>query len=147
MVIHLPRGLEKPSSLDKYDGTTDSDENIQSLGTTLDYRSLRGSIKCKLFPLSMIRGASAWWRSLPQGSINSWDELCCQFKTHFTTSRRHPKTVAALKAIVQGPEEPLRSYIERFNKVVVEVQTIDKMQLYSSKMGCARERNSMKLLE
>ncbi|GAU46658.1 hypothetical protein TSUD_184460 [Trifolium subterraneum] len=35
-----------------------------------------------------------------------------------------------LKAIVQGPEEPLRSYIERFNKVDVEIETYDKMKLY-----------------
>ncbi|GAU21867.1 hypothetical protein TSUD_33630 [Trifolium subterraneum] len=47
------------------------------------------------------------------GSIDSWDELCRMFTAHFTTSQRHPKTVASLKAIIQGPEEPLRSYIER----------------------------------
>ncbi|GAU48692.1 hypothetical protein TSUD_186850 [Trifolium subterraneum] len=53
MDIPLPRGLEKPPSLDKYDGTTDPGEHIQSVETALDYRSLRGSIKCKLFPLSL----------------------------------------------------------------------------------------------
>ncbi|GAU45610.1 hypothetical protein TSUD_301880 [Trifolium subterraneum] len=52
------------------------------------------------------------------------------FTAHFTTSRRHPKTVANLKAIVQGPEESLQSYIERFNKVFVEVEATDKMKLY-----------------
>ncbi|GAU42325.1 hypothetical protein TSUD_25510 [Trifolium subterraneum] len=74
MDIPLPRGLEKPPSLDK---------------------------------------ASTRWRSLPPGSIDLWDELCRQFRAHFTTSKRHPKTVANLKAIIQGPEKPLRSYIER----------------------------------
>ncbi|GAU45101.1 hypothetical protein TSUD_183080 [Trifolium subterraneum] len=127
----LPRGLEKPPSLDKYDGTTDPDEHIQTIETALGYRNLRGSIKCKLFPLSLVRGASTWWRSLPQGSIDSWDELCRLFKAHFTTSKRHPKMVANLKAIVQEPEEPLRSYIERFNKVSVEVvDATNKMKLY-----------------
>ncbi|GAU22825.1 hypothetical protein TSUD_281920 [Trifolium subterraneum] len=94
MDIPLPRGLEKPPSFDKYDGTTDPDEHIQS------------------------------------GSIDSWEELCRMFTAHFTTSRRHPKTVATLKAIIQGPEEPLRSYIERFNKIDVEVDATDKMKLY-----------------
>ncbi|GAU51194.1 hypothetical protein TSUD_374450 [Trifolium subterraneum] len=131
MDIPLPRGLENPSSLDKYDGTTDPDEHIQSVETALDYRNLRGSIKCKLFPLSLIRGASTWWRSLPPGSIDLWDELCRLFRAHFTTSKRHPKTVANLKAIIQGPDEPLRIYIERFNKEAVEVDdTTDKMKLY-----------------
>ncbi|GAU41106.1 hypothetical protein TSUD_139750 [Trifolium subterraneum] len=130
MDIPLPRKLEKPPSLDKYDGTTDPDEHIKSVETALDYRNMRGSIKCKLFPLSLVGGASTWWRSLPQGSIDSWDELCRMFKAHFTTSRRHPNTMASLKAIIKGSEEPLRSYIERFNKVVVEVDATDKMKLY-----------------
>ncbi|GAU35136.1 hypothetical protein TSUD_394620 [Trifolium subterraneum] len=135
MDIPLPRGLEKPPTLDKYDGTTDPDEHVQSVETALDYRNLRGSIKCKLFPLSLIRGASTWWRILPSGSIDSWEELCRMFTAHFTTSRRHPKTVASLKEIIQGPEESLRSYIERFNKVSVEVEATDKMKLYLLEEG------------
>ncbi|GAU50817.1 hypothetical protein TSUD_410870, partial [Trifolium subterraneum] len=135
MDIPLPRGLEKPPTLDKYDGTTDPDEHVQSVETALDYRNLRGSIKCKLFPLSLVRGASTWWRNLPPGSIDSWEELCRMFTAHFTTSRRHPKTMASLKAIVQGPEESLRNYIERFNKVSVEVEATDKMKLYLLEEG------------
>ncbi|GAU23378.1 hypothetical protein TSUD_334260 [Trifolium subterraneum] len=135
MDIPLPRGLEKPPTLDKYDGTTDPDEHVQSVETAIDYRNLRGSIKCKLFPLSLTRGASTWWRNLPPGSIDSWEELCRMFTAHFTTSRRHPKTVASLKAIVQGPEESLRNYIERFNKVSVEVEATDKMKLYLLEEG------------
>ncbi|GAU13013.1 hypothetical protein TSUD_173130 [Trifolium subterraneum] len=135
MDIPLPRGLEKPPTLDKYDGTTDPDEHVQSVETALDYRNLRGSIKCKLFPLSLTRGASTWWRNLPPGSIDSWEELCRMFTAHFTTSRRHPKTVASLKAIVQGPEESLRNYIERFNKISVEVEATDKMKLYLLEEG------------
>ncbi|GAU34549.1 hypothetical protein TSUD_219330 [Trifolium subterraneum] len=68
-------------------------------------------------------------------SIDSWEELCRMFTAHFTTSRRHPKTVASLKAIIQGPEESLRSYIERFNKVSVEVEATDKMKLYLLEEG------------
>ncbi|GAU44514.1 hypothetical protein TSUD_122840 [Trifolium subterraneum] len=85
MDIPLPRGLEKPPTLDKYDGTTDPR------------------------------------RACPE--------------PHFTTSRRHPKTVASLKAIVQGPEESLRNYIERFNKISVEVEATDKMKLYLLEEG------------
>ncbi|GAU45958.1 hypothetical protein TSUD_301670 [Trifolium subterraneum] len=123
MDIPLPRGLEKPPTLDKYDGTTDPDEHVQIVETALDYRNLRGSIKCKLFPLSLVRGASTWWRNLPPGSIDSWEELCRTFTAHFTTSRRHPKTVASLKAIVQ---EGLREGTKFQEAVgILEVQTLD----------------------
>ncbi|GAU46144.1 hypothetical protein TSUD_401460 [Trifolium subterraneum] len=109
MDIPLPRGLEKPPTLDKYDGTTDPDEHVQSVETALDYRNLRGSIKCKLFPLSLVRGASTWWRNLPSGSIDSWEELCRMFTAHFTTSR--------------------------FNKVSVEIEATEKMKLYILEEG------------
>ncbi|GAU10587.1 hypothetical protein TSUD_419620, partial [Trifolium subterraneum] len=136
MDIPLPRGLEKPPTLDKYDGTTDPDEHVQSVETALDYKNLRGSIKCKLFPLSLVRGASTWWRNLPPGSIDSWEELCRMFTAHFTTSRRHPKTVASLKAIVQVEatekmklyllEEGLREGTKLQEAVgILEVQTLD----------------------
>ncbi|GAU32257.1 hypothetical protein TSUD_53840 [Trifolium subterraneum] len=129
-----PTRIGKIPSLDKYDGITDPDEHIQTVETALDYRNLRGAIKCKLFPLSLIRGASTWWRNLPPGSIDSLEELCRMFTTHFTTSRWHPKIVANMKAIIQ-PEESLRSYIERFNKVFVEVDATDKMKLYLLEEG------------
>ncbi|GAU22742.1 hypothetical protein TSUD_138660 [Trifolium subterraneum] len=79
--------------------------------------------------------ASTWCRNLPPGSIDSWEELCRMFTAHFTTSRRHPKTVVSLKAIVQGPEESIRNYIERFNKVSVEVEATNKMKLYLLEEG------------
>ncbi|GAU40562.1 hypothetical protein TSUD_35790 [Trifolium subterraneum] len=131
MDIPLPRELEKPPTLDKYDGTTDPDEHVLIVETALDYRNLRGSIKCKLFPLSLVRGASTWWRNLPPGSIDSWDELCRTFTAHFTTSRRHPKTVVSLKAIVQDEAVSPRRRIARGNENfqeavgILEVQTLD----------------------
>ncbi|GAU32568.1 hypothetical protein TSUD_218260 [Trifolium subterraneum] len=74
--------------------------------------------------------AMAWYRSLPQGSITSWIDLCKQFTSHFTASRKHPKTEANLEVVVQGPNETLRSYIERFNKEAVQVDVTDNMKKY-----------------
>jgi len=67
-----------------------------------------------------------WFMNLRRNSIDSWSDLCDEFTTHFTTSRTQPKTVASLEAIVQGKSEPLRDYIERFNKEVVQVRGADK---------------------
>ncbi|CAJ2661598.1 unnamed protein product [Trifolium pratense] len=106
--------------MDTYDGSTDLDEHIENLEALLEYRNVRGSIKCKLFPTTLRKGAMAWYKSLAPGSIDSWSDLCARFLAHFTSSRRHPKTEATLEAIIQGETEPLRSYLERFNKAAVE---------------------------
>jgi hypothetical protein len=50
MNIPLPAGFEKPPSLGIYDRTTDPDEHIKNIDALLDYRNIRGAIKCQFFP-------------------------------------------------------------------------------------------------
>ena len=76
-----------------------------------------------------------WYKSLPDESISSWRQLGRIFSRHFTASHRHPKTEASLEAIIQGKEESLRAYIERFNKEAVQVSTTDDMKKYLLERG------------
>ncbi|GAU32556.1 hypothetical protein TSUD_218140 [Trifolium subterraneum] len=130
MDLELHRALQKPPQLGKYDGLTDPDIHIQNIDIILNYQAVKGGIKCRIFPTTLVEGAMAWYKSLPQGSINSWKDLCKQFTSHFTASRKHPKTEANLEAVHQGPNETLRSYIERFNKEAVQVDVTDDMKKY-----------------
>ncbi|XP_058768113.1 uncharacterized protein LOC131641828 [Vicia villosa] len=104
----LPRGMEKPPTLDLYDGTTNSDDHIRSTEAVMDYHVVRGSIKCRIFPTTLRKGAMTWYRNLPPNSIHSWTELKELFLSHFTASRRQPKSEANLEAVIQGTNEPLR---------------------------------------
>ncbi|GAU21573.1 hypothetical protein TSUD_35360 [Trifolium subterraneum] len=130
MNLELPRALQKPLQLGKYDGLTDPDIHIQNIDVILNYQAVRGGIKCRIFPTTLVEGAMAWYKSLPQGSITSWKDLCKQFTSHFTASRKHPKTETNLEAVRQGPNETLRSYIERFNKEAMQVDVTDDMKKY-----------------
>jgi len=112
--------------MDSYDGTTDPDKHIENIEAVLIYRSVHGAVKCKLFVTMLRRGVVTWFKNLRRNSIDSWSDLCYEFTTHFTASRTQPKTVASLEAIVQGKIEPLRDYIERFNKEVVQVKGDDE---------------------
>ncbi|GAU10578.1 hypothetical protein TSUD_419570, partial [Trifolium subterraneum] len=135
MDLELPRALQKPPQLGKYDGLTDLDIHIQNIDAFLNYQAVKGGIKCRIFPTTLVEGATAWYKSLPQGSITSWKDLCKQFTSHFTASRKHPKTEANLEAVRQGPNETLRSYIERFNKEAVQVDVTDDMKKYLMRMN------------
>ena len=112
--------------MDSYDGTSDRDEHIENIEVVLTYRSVRGAIKCKLFITTLRRGAMTWFKNLRRNLIDTWGDLYHEFTTHFTASRTQPKTVASLEAIVQGRSEPLRDYIEMFNKEVVQVRGADE---------------------
>ena len=50
-------GLEKPPPLGTYDGTTNPDEHIENINALLDYRGVRGTIKCRLFLTTLRKGA------------------------------------------------------------------------------------------
>ncbi|PNX88580.1 hypothetical protein L195_g044686, partial [Trifolium pratense] len=130
--------------MDTYDGSTDPDEHIENLEALIEYRNVQGSIKCKLFPTTLRKGAMAWYKSLAPGSIDSWSDICARFRAHFTSSRRHLKTEATLEAIVQGETEPLRSYLERFNKTSVEVKVEESMKLYLLDRGLRRDSDFAK---
>ena len=67
----LPIGLEKPPPLGTYDGTHDPDEHIENIDALLDYRGVRGAIKCRLFPTTLKKGEMPWYKSLSDKSITS----------------------------------------------------------------------------
>ncbi|XP_058783506.1 uncharacterized protein LOC131658197 [Vicia villosa] len=100
----LPRGMEKPPTLDLYDETTDPDDHIRSIEVIMDYPIVRGSIKCRIFPTMLRKGAMTWYRNLPPNSIHSWTELKELFLSHFTASRRQPKSEENLEAVIQSKE-------------------------------------------
>src|SRR4051812_13980103 len=101
----------------------------------MDYHVVRGSIKCRIFPTTLRKGAMNWYRNLRPNSIHSWTELKELFLSHFTASRRQPKSEANLEAVIQGPNEPLRDYLDRYNEEFVQVQTTDYMKRYLLERG------------
>jgi len=106
---------------------------------------VQGAVKCKLFITILRLGAVTWFKNLRRNSIDSWSDLCHEFTTHFTASRTQPKTVASLEAIVQGKSEPLRDYIKRFNKEVVQVRGAeDTMKQYLITKGLREGTNVKK---
>jgi len=64
----IPRDLEKLPQMDSYDGTTDPDEHID---VVLSYKSVRGTVKCKLFITTLQRGAMTWFKDPRRNSIDS----------------------------------------------------------------------------
>ncbi|XP_058722610.1 uncharacterized protein LOC131594477 [Vicia villosa] len=87
-----------------------------------------------------------WYRNLPPNSIHFWPELKKLFSNHFTISRRQPKSEATLKAIIQGANEPLREYLDRFNKEALQVQTTDQMKRYLLERGLLPESDFKKAI-
>jgi hypothetical protein len=55
--------------------------------------------------------------NLPEGTLDSWLELCRQFTANFESAYARPGNETDLHAVQQRPGEPLRSFIQRFSQV------------------------------
>jgi hypothetical protein len=65
MDTRIPRGLEKPPPLALYDGTSDPGDHIENIEAMLHYHNVSGAIKCRLFPITLRKGAMTWYKNLP----------------------------------------------------------------------------------
>ncbi|MCI23327.1 hypothetical protein A2U01_0044506, partial [Trifolium medium] len=77
-----------------------------------------------------------WFKGLEDNFIDSWEELNKAFSSHFIARKHQPKTMASLSNILQGKDESLRNYIERFTREAIEVKgTNNKLKCYIFENG------------
>ncbi|XP_050222446.1 uncharacterized protein LOC126672535 [Mercurialis annua] len=115
----------KTPQLDDYNGTGDPITHLSCFQVVMMVQSLFEAAVCKLFPTTLKGPATIWYRSLKEGSIQSFDELARAFRTHFTPSIKRKKKSSDLKLCYQKPGESLQSYIGRFNAEAVEVGNLN----------------------
>nr|KYP53478.1 hypothetical protein KK1_024616 [Cajanus cajan] len=135
METPLPRGW-KPLHLDRYDGTTDPDEHIDSYTTQVNLYTNSHAILCRVFPTSLKGPALHWYTQLPAGSIDSFCTLVRRFVAQYATSRPHHTTSAALANLRQNDDESLRDFIERFSNISVQIRNLNpKVALHAMLMA------------
>ncbi|CAJ2662298.1 unnamed protein product [Trifolium pratense] len=141
------RALEKPPKLENYDGPTDLDEHVEHIYTVLDYYQEPGSIKCKLFVLTLKVATMTWFKGLEDNFIKSWEELNKASSSPFIAWKRQPKTITSLNNILKGKDESLRDYIERFTRKAIEVKgTNVKIKCYIFENGLRHDTKFKKKL-
>ncbi|XP_075483818.1 uncharacterized protein LOC142523976 [Primulina tabacum] len=80
-------------------------------------------IKCKVFLTTLVDSAQRWFEGLTSQSISSFGDFQKVFLHHFSSSKKYKKTAFSLFEVKQNPEESLRAYIRRFNRVALDVPT------------------------
>lgn len=61
--------------LDSHNETRDPDEHIEHVDNMLDYHHVQIVVRCKLFVLALKEVVMKWFKTLPDGYINSYKEL------------------------------------------------------------------------
>ncbi|KAG6472847.1 hypothetical protein ZIOFF_070325 [Zingiber officinale] len=112
-----------PPTIGEYNGTTDPDDHLGKFDNTATLHQYTDGVKCRVFLTTLLGSAHRWFRRLPDGSITSFKDFRTAFLHHFACSRRYQKTSVSLFAIKQEARESLRAYIQRFNKVAMDIPT------------------------
>lgn len=122
--------------LEPFDGLKDPLDHLNTFKTTLGLQQPPVEILCRSFPTTLKGAAREWFNKLPTSFIDNFEQLSSSFVRHFFRGQCLKRTADHLLTIKQGKKEPLRSYVTRFTRGMLEVdETDDKVQLTTFKAG------------
>ncbi|XP_030923548.1 uncharacterized protein LOC115950496 [Quercus lobata] len=117
-----------------FDWLKDLLDHLNTFKTTLGLQQSPDEILCRSFPTTLKEAAREWFSKLPMSSIDNFEQLSSSFVRHFSGGQRPKRTVDHLLTIRQVEKEPLRSYVTRFTRGMLEVdEANDKVQLTTFK--------------
>jgi hypothetical protein len=104
----------KAGHINRYDGSSNSEEFIQIYQTIIEAASGDDWVKANFLPTALSGAARSWLINLPEGSIHSWNQLCAMIIGSFQGTYERPSTAETLKTIKQKHDESLRDYVKHF---------------------------------
>ncbi|XP_014490292.1 uncharacterized protein LOC106753024 [Vigna radiata var. radiata] len=88
----------------------------------MTFRTGCDAIWCRAFSLSLEGEALEWFDSLPNGTIEDFKSLSGMFKSQFAVCRVQDATIVDLMNLKQGKVEPLKAFMDQFQKTVRRVK-------------------------
>ncbi|XP_075499328.1 uncharacterized protein LOC142537719 [Primulina tabacum] len=116
-------GNFKSAKVKDYDGNADPEEHLARFENMAMLHCYTDRNKCKVFLTTLVDSAQRWFEGLTSQSISSFEDFQKVFLHHFSSSKKYKKTAFSLFEVKQNPEESLRAYIRRFNRVALDVPT------------------------
>ncbi|XP_057747226.1 uncharacterized protein LOC130966437 [Arachis stenosperma] len=123
MKAKVPKDFKAPN-MTPYDGTSDPSHHLSNFRSRMYLTDASDAIQCKAFPTTLTKTAIKWFDTLPPRSITSFDDLAKKFLSRFSIQKDKAKHAPSLLGIKQGDQESLRSYMERFNKACLDIQSL-----------------------
>ncbi|XP_072064511.1 uncharacterized protein [Arachis hypogaea] len=123
MRAKVPRNFKSPD-MNLYDGTTNPKHHLSYFKSRMYLADASDATHCKAFLTTLTKAAMKWFDSLPPRSVTSFDDLTRKFLTRFSIQKDKVKHAPSLLGVKQEVGEPLRDYMERFNKTCLEIQNL-----------------------
>ena len=121
----LPTKFRMPQ-IEAFNGTRDPIDHLNTYKNQMELHGYQDPVRCRAFAITLKGSALAWFNNLPPASISSFKELSIAFISHFIGARTYWKPSYHLLTIKQGPQENLKSYVQRFNSESLRVNIPDE---------------------
>jgi hypothetical protein len=119
-----------PHLLKKYDRTINPTEFLQIYSTSILATGGDEAVMANYITVALTGMARSWLMILPEGTLDSWSELCHQFTANFESAYARPGNETDLHTIWQRQGESLRSFIQRFSQVCNTILVSPMLQLW-----------------
>ncbi|XP_022019699.1 uncharacterized protein LOC110919748 [Helianthus annuus] len=131
-IVHakLPPKLKMPSTVKKYDVTTDQDDHRFDFDGAARVEQWSMLAWCFMFAQTLTGVAHVWFDALNEGEINDFEELRRLFLQNFSQQRHYSKEITKVHNIQKKDGESLDSFIERFNRESMQISgVVDQLRV------------------
>jgi hypothetical protein len=93
----------------------------------LETVKLTGGTRATAMPSIQVHlsgAARSWIKKLPEGSVDSWETFEDQFIKNFRSTCKKPASIEVVRACKQKYDEPMRTYIQRWNIIKNPVENV-----------------------
>ena len=115
-VLHFPLPTKfRMPQIEAFDGMKDHVDHLNTYKNQMELYGYQDPMRCRAFTITLKGLALAWFNKLPLALVLSFKELSVAFVSQFIGAWTYRKPSCHLLTIKQGPQENLRSYVQRFN--------------------------------
>ncbi|XP_021990890.1 uncharacterized protein LOC110887618 [Helianthus annuus] len=120
----LPPKLKMPTTVKKYDGTTDPDDHMFDFDGAACVEQWPMPAWCFMFAQTLTGAARVWFDALNEGEINDFEEFQRLFLQNFSQQRHYFKEITKAHNIRRKDGESLDSFIDRFNRESMQISGV-----------------------
>ena len=89
---------------------------------------------CAKSSQALTKIAQRWFHQLSKNSVSFFEKLAKKFRTRFITNIPPTKSIHNLRVCKQEVNESLKNYLDRFNKVTIQIENLsDKTTIETMK--------------
>jgi hypothetical protein len=119
--LEFHQGLSYLIVTKKFDGLQDPEDWLVDYLETVKLMGGTRATTMQSIQVHLCGAARSWIKKLPPGCIDSWESFEDIFVKNFRSTCKKPASLEQLRACRQKYDEPMRTYIQRWNIVTPQL--------------------------